>query len=341
MRKSVRMNRPFTHWTRSEASIPARRPGITVVLGAGLWLTISGAGGVFGQEADRKQRGPDADTTITETILLATFPGPVALAADPAGILYVVDAATSSITRLTPTGKVISTHGGPGSGEYRLDDPADIDVSAGLVWLVADAGNSRIKRYSSEFLHLASMPVDLSSFAVQQSAGRGGFREEEGAPLQYAFGRPISVAATLSDETFAIDAESGAVIKWDASRRIERVFGKTEGEVVLVEPVSIAVGSDGNVYVADRGRDAVVVFDRFGTYVRMVAEGIARNVEAVYARGERLFVVLPGRLLVYDLNGLLLRVLDVRIGEPLQDVAVAERALFLLTERRLVRALLP
>jgi DNA-binding beta-propeller fold protein YncE len=295
----------------------------------GLVLVVLATGRTAAQEAD---------TTITEVSTLATFQDPIALAADPVGVLYVVDATSSSITRISPAGVVLSTHGGPGRGEYRFDEPSDIDVSAGLIWLVADAGNSRIKRYSSEFLHLASMPVDLSSFAVQQSAGRGGFREEEGAPLEYAAGRPISVAATISDETFAIDAESGSVVKWDASRRIERAFGKIEGDKQLVEPVSIAADVEGNVYVADRGLEAVLVFDRFGTYIRVLADGLARDIETVYTRGQRLFVVLPNRLLVYDLNGLLLRTYDVRLGEPLRDVAVADEALFLLTVRRLVRA---
>ena len=80
------------------------------------------------------------------------------------------------------------------------------------------------------------------------------------------------------------------------ARRIERVFGRTEGDYMLVDPVSIAVDRDGNVYVADRGLDAVLVFDRFGTYIRMLAEGIAQDVKAVYTRGERMFIVLPRRL---------------------------------------------
>ena len=279
-----------------------------------------------------------ADTTITEVTTLATFQDPVALASDPAGNLYVVDAVASSITRLAPDGRVLSTHGGPGRGEYLLDDPADVDVSAGLVWLVADAGNSRIKRYSSEFLHLASMPVDVSSFAVQQSAGRGGFREEEGNPLEYAAGRPISVAATIADETFAVDQSSGSIIKWDSSRRIERVFGGLEGEVQLVDPVSVAVDDKSTVYVADQGLASVVVFDRFGTYLRTLAEGLVEDVEAVYTKGERVIVVMPNRFLLYETSGFLMRVYEVELGEPLRDVAVAEEAFFLLTDRRLVRA---
>ncbi|MCH8199689.1 MAG: hypothetical protein IIA54_06450 [Chloroflexi bacterium] len=88
-----------------------------------------------------------------------------------------------------------------------------------------------------------------------------------------------------------------------------------------------------------RGLDAVLVLDLFGTYVRILAEDIAKDVETVYTRGERMFVVLPYRLLVYDLNGLLLRIYDVHLGEPLRDVVVADGAFFLLTERRLVRAM--
>jgi hypothetical protein len=281
----------------------------------------------------------EADTTIAGGTTLMEFQDPVAVAVDVADVLYVVDAVTCSITQLTTTGEVLSTHGGPGRGEYKFDAPADIDVSAGMVWLVADAGNSRIKRYSSEFLHLASMPVDISSFVVQQSAGRGGFREEEGAPLMFANGRPISVTATLSDEMYAIDGESGSVIKWDSSRRIERVFGATEGNSILVDPVSIASDVDGKVYVADKGLDAVVVFDRFGTYLRTLADGLATDIESVYTRGERLLVVLPHRLMMYDTAGTLLRTYDVELGEPLRDVAVADGAFFLLTERRLVRAM--
>ena len=92
------------------------------------------------------------------------------------------------------------------------------------------------------------------------------------------------------------------------------------------------------MYVGDRGLEALVVYDRFGTYVRLLADGLARDVQAVSVRKDRVVVVLPRRLLVYDDGGLLLKVYDVSVGEPLRDVAVADGAFFLLTERRVVRA---
>ena len=278
------------------------------------------------------------DTTITYGVTIAEFAEPRAVAVDPQGTIYVVDASTATLVRLTDQGKVLSVHGGSGSGEYEFDSPFDVDVSAGFVWLVADAGNGRIKRFSSEFLHLGSMPVDLSSFAATQSAGGGGFREEEGDPLRYSGGRPIAVATNLTDETFALEANSGTVIKWDASRRIERVFGGP-GELrgALVDPVSLAIDRGGRVFVADRGLQAVVVYDRFGTFMRRIADGLAEGIVAVSTVGDRLLIVMEDRVAVYSADASLLRTYALALGEPLRDVSVANGAFVVLTERRLIR----
>jgi DNA-binding beta-propeller fold protein YncE len=278
------------------------------------------------------------DTTIVSGVTLAEFVDPMALSVDPQGLVYVVDASTSTLSRFTPHGEKVSVHGGSGSGEYEFDTPSDIDASAGLIWLVADAGNGRIKRFSSEYLHLASLPVDLSSFTVTQSAGRGGFREEEGDPLRHAGGRPIAVATNMSDETFAIDANSGVVIKWGSSRRIERVFGGP-GELrgALVEPVSLAIDQDGRIYVADRGLNAVLVYDRFGTFVRRIADGLVDGIVSVTVVGDRLLIVAEDGVRVYGPNSDLLGTYALDLGEPLRDVSVADGAFMVLTERRLVR----
>lgn len=278
------------------------------------------------------------DTTITDGVTLKEFGDPRAVAVDPQGIVYVVDASNSTLARLTDYGEVISVHGGPGSGEYEFDTPSDVDVSAGLVWLVADAGNGRIKRFSSEFLHLGSIRVDLSSFAVTQSAGAGGFREEEGDPLRYSGGSPIGVASNMSGEIFAIDANFGSVIKWDASRRIERVFGR-RGELrgALVDPVSLAIDREGRVFVADRGLEAVVVYDRFGMFMRRIADGLAGGIVAVSIADNLLLVVMEDRIAAYTPEGNLVRNYAIELGEPLRDVSVANGAFMVLTERRLVR----
>ncbi len=278
------------------------------------------------------------DTTLSVGTVIAEFTDAAAVAVDPNGDVFVVDASKSTLTRLNSNGELVAVYGGPGSGEYELDSPEDIDVSAGFVWVVADAGNGRVKRFSSEFLHLQSIPLDLSSFAVTQSAGSGGFREEEGDPLRYAGGRPVAVAANLSDETFAIDANRGVVVKWNPARRLERVFGgPAELRGALVEPVGLAIDKEGRIYVADHAQAAVLVYDRFGTFMRRIADGLAADVVEVTVVGGRLLVVTPDRVSVYSTEGALVGRYRLDLGEPLRDVSVANGAFMVLTERRLIR----
>ena len=93
--------------------------------------------------------------------------------------------------------------------------------------------------------------------------------------------------------------------------------------------------------MADRGRAGVAVYDLFGGFIRMLAEGRAVDVRSVAFAGGRLWIVLPERLLVYEAGARLERALDVALDAPLIDVALAGDALYLLTPTRLFRAKYP
>jgi hypothetical protein len=274
------------------------------------------------------------DTLFADPVLVSRFAEARAMGVDQYGLLYVVDAGDATIRQLDPTGEVLATMGGPGKGDYEFDDPSDIDPSNGVVFLIADAGNNRVKRFSREFLHLESIPLDVSS--LNPSAGRGGFRENDGSPLEYVQGRPIAVAGTMSGEIYAIDEEEGVVVKWNPSRDVSRVFGSYgDGAGALVEPVALALDVEGNVYVGDRGHGAILVFDRFGAYIRRLADGHAATVAGLAAFRDGLLVVLADRILVYDLNGLLRRTLALKVDGAYVDAAVRKDALYVLLSDRL------
>lgn len=266
---------------------------------------------------------------------LHRFESAASVAIDPTGHVYVLDAGRGTIVKLDTAGLVLAEWGGSGSGAYAFDQPADLDPTNGLTLYVADAGNRSIKRYSREFLHLETLPVDLTP----ETTGLGGTSGAETKLYETGEeGRPVAVRAALDGSLYAIEEERGVVLNWNSSRRLERVFGAYDaGEGALVRPVALALGRNGEVYVADPGRRAVVVFDRYGTYLRSLAEGRARDVRAVTAQGERVLVVLPDRLLVYSTRGGLEGVYRVSLDEPLEGAAVAKRTLYLLTPTRLIR----
>ncbi|MFQ5569430.1 MAG: hypothetical protein ACE5G0_07125 [Rhodothermales bacterium] len=277
-----------------------------------------------------------ADTVITEADVLATVDEARALAVDATGKLYVVDATQNAVVQLAPTAEVLATLGGPGAEEGQFDDPADIDPTNGLLWVVADAGNSRLQRFSHTFLHLESLPVARVDRFIPGTTGRSAMIGEE-ARAEEADGRPIAVVTSNANEIFAIEETQGLVLKWDASRRLERAIGGYEaGEGALVDPVALAADAT-SLFVADRGQDAVLVYDHFGGFIRTLASGLAVEVQALSVSGDALWIVLPERILVYETRGRLQHVYDVKLGELLVDVARYGNQTYLLTRTRLMR----
>lgn len=306
-----------------------RRLALTLIL-ASFVLPVRPAG------AQTVDTGLKPDTVLTlDNPPLATFVDARALAADPAGLLYVVDAGVGAVHILSADGRAMRTLGGPGSREGQFDEPTDVDPTNGLMILVADAGNARIQRFSNELLHLGSLPVG-SDFQEQQG---GALRAPAGSGARAsreADGYPVAVAAGQAGETYVIDAAQGAMLTWDAAARPVRSTGATgPGSEAMIEPVDVTVDDRGTVYVADRGRKAVLVYDRFGNYVRALGEGLLENVQSVSAARDRLWIVLPDQLVEYDAKGRLVRTVGVNVDEALIDVVIDGERRYVLTSRQL------
>jgi DNA-binding beta-propeller fold protein YncE len=107
-------------------------------------------------------------------------------------------------------------------------------------------------------------------------------------------------------------ADPGARALWildTAENRFESVHNA--GEMALDSPVALAVRPDGAVFLADSGLKKVLLFDRQGRFIRIVAdEGLARPAGLAYdAAGKRLYVSDSAnhRITAYDGRGGLVR----------------------------------
>lgn len=280
---------------------------------------------------------------VTDTLAVQPF-GPVfeearAVAMDPRGRLYVADAGAAVVATLSPDGLPLAALGGPGTGDYAFLDPSGLDPTNGLVLLVADTGNARLQRFSRDGQLIESLPVPSN---VGDLGTRDGFRDTPTADRGAGQGRPTAVASAVTGEVYAVEEVQGVVIRWDERRRFDRVLGGlAEGEGALSEPVGLAVGPDGRLFVADRGHHAVLVYDPFGLYLRRIADGVARDLRAVAVVGDRLVLVLPRQVLLYGLDGRRRGAFTVDTPEALVGVAGDEDRLVLLTPTRLFAADLP
>ncbi len=283
--------------------------------------------------------GVPADTLAVQPFG-PTFEDARAVGADPSGQLYVADAGAATIVTLTPEGLPLGTLGGPGTGDYAFLDPSDVDPTNGLVLVIADAGNGRIQRFSYDGRLIESTPVPAN--LNDGDAGQREVRDTPSSDRRAGQGRPVAVASAITGELYAVEEVQGLVVRWDDRRRFDRIVGGLDaGEGALSEPVDLALGPDGRLFVADRGHAAVLVYDRFGLYLRRIADGTARDVRALAVIGERLVLVMPRQVRIYSLEGRLIDAFSVSLTEPLVDIAGTEFRFVLLTATRLFAADLP
>ena len=291
-------------------------------------------------------RGPaEAHAPPSDTLQLAPVPHTAfddarAMAVDPLGFIYVADAGRNVVSKLNATGALEAVIGGAGSREGEFDEPSGVEATNGLVLFVADANNRRIQRFSRSNAYLGSIPLMHAGQANPDS--RVTYRRGDGDVEGFSTGRPTAVVSSGSKEVYAIDADRNVVLKWDEDLRLAAVIGDVgAGQGTLAEPVDLALGPRSLVYVADRRRAAIVVFDQFGSYVRAFGDGRLADLRSVSVSEEAVFAGHARHVSLFTVNGTFFSTLALAIDEPLVDLIVTREHVFVLTTRRLFRASAP
>ena len=230
------------------------------------------------------------DTLSTGFEVVAHFSEAQALEIDPEGLLYV--ATVAGVVQLGQDGRIYGSLDGTSTGAF--GEVSDVDPGNGLIWVIADAENGHLLRFSKELLHLESIRVPRSVNVELERSPRLDLYDG----LKTALGRPISIAVGSTGAIFVIDASSQQVLKWDSSRRLERRIGEFgAGAAELVEPISLSTDTS-LLYVADRALGLVKVYDYFGGHVRDLKA--TQEVTSVTVAGPEVWVILPQAIWIYD-----------------------------------------
>ena len=207
----------------------------------------------------------------------ARFNGPVGVAVDDAGVVYVADTYNDRIRRIAPDGTVTTLAGGARPGDAdgvgtaaAFDTPSGIAVTPDGTLFVADTGNEAIRRIGTDGV--------VTTVAVPPEGER-----------RPALRRPTAVAATRDGYVYFTSA-SGRILQLapdgeyrplgDVDQKIEPGYG-SDGTVQLYAPRGLAVQADGALVVAE------------GLGLRVVRLATARGKPAVVATTSAAVVTAP------------------------------------------------
>jgi DNA-binding beta-propeller fold protein YncE len=155
----------------------------------------------------------------------ARFNGPVGVAVDGRGNIYVADTYNHRIRRIDASGTVTTIAGGaPGfqdgaAAQARFDTPCSLAIGPdGSIW-VADTRNRAIRRIAP----------DGTVSTLAQSP-----REDDDAPLR----RPLGIVADI-DAVYVTDAAHGSVLRYSYDGTLRVITGE-DGSQVMRQPASLA-----------------------------------------------------------------------------------------------------
>jgi hypothetical protein len=176
------------------------------------------------------------------------FSGPLGVAIDLVGNVYVVDSGNNRIQKFNTSGTFIAKWGTAGAGNGQFSNPAGIAVDPSGNVYVADTFNNRIQKFTGA-------GVFVSTFG-ESGAGEGQFQH------------PYAVAADRVGNLFVADSDNHRIQKFDTSGNFLLQWGAHgTGNGLFDNPRGVAVDISGNVYVTDVGNNRVEKFGTNGNYL--------------------------------------------------------------------------
>lgn len=186
---------------------------------------------------------------------------PAGVAIGPDNSIYIADTGNNRVRQVTPNGIIITVAGNGQRGfadglaiHAELDEPTGVAAAGGTLY-IADFGNNRVRRLSSGI---------ITTFAGNDLSGPGG---DNGPAIDAQLDGPESVAVSRDGGVYIADfghneirlVNTNGIITTVAGNAISG-FSGDNGPATAAQidnPVGVAIGQDGTVYIADTGNDRV------------------------------------------------------------------------------------
>ncbi len=255
---------------------------------------------------------------------------------NPTGIDYdiarkeilIADSGNDRIVRLGKDGRFVGKHGGFGlsytgskrsdEGEDSLNSPYDVAAGGFSNFYISDYGNDRIAIYDS-----------YKSYKGNLFPKKNDRRNR--------LNKPKGIVTDYENNIWVVDGRSDLVYKISPhSSKLLEIGGFGYSEKQLKNPTQVDVGIDGSVYIADRGKSRVAVYDRLGSYKYEIKDSL-KSPTGVAVDSDGLLTICDdtlNELSLYTPQGIRLNVISeaangTSFKKP-SDIALCDDTIFLL-----------
>lgn len=213
------------------------------IVGEALPPYVSGVGHVTVFAGTRR---PSPEPLVNGPAAQARFLGPRDIARDADGNVLVADSGNDAIRRVSPDGVVTTMTGANGRGsrdgpcasaQFALPEALAVGPEGDIY--VADRLNYAIRRITPDCL-------------VTTLAGSGERGYHDGPGELARFSQPSAIAVDGAGNLLVVDVENHAIRLVSPGGEVSTLAGGRRGDP-FVFPQQIAVGDDGDVFVAQRG----------------------------------------------------------------------------------------
>lgn len=253
----------------------------------------------------------------------ALLHGPVGVAVDPRGEVYVSDQGNNRVVEFNASGTAVHAWGTVGRGTMQFNSPGDLVLAPDGRAYVVDTTNRRIevlrggRQVDEAKWNAGSLALDLAGDLFASDFGHRRIWEF-GANLQLlrtisipeidvgAQPFPAGVAVDRRGNLYVADREHNRIVKLSPTGTVLAAFGRYgtgrpvlgTGMPLFDMPSDVAVDGRGRMYVADTRNDRIQILSPTG----------------------RVLAILPG---IHDLHTQLGQVVSLALG-PHEDIYVAE-----------------
>ena len=192
----------------------------------------------------------------------AQFAGPLGVAVDNSGNIYVADTGNSTIRKITPAGAVTTLagmSGTPGNADgqgtnAQFYTPQGVAVDSAANIYVADTGNHTIRKITP-----GGSVSTLAGFA-------GAFGSNDGATNNARFNCPVGITVNSSGNIFVTDYNNNTIRLVTPAGVVSTlagwagIWGSADGTnsgALFFAPAGIAVDSSTNLYVTDSANNTL------------------------------------------------------------------------------------